>query len=515
MNDTLNEKAKTQFNKLAAAAINTLGGSTSANPWTSSDIDKMELSTDDYSKIIKACRFFYKKDPIISSTINKLVEIGINELIFSSNGLSENEFKIFLGLKESLEEFAEAMALEYLISGLVVPEVKYARVNKNVIKTLGIKKYETLMLPVTMYIRDPETIKIKKSPFADEPSYFIKVPGDLIFFIMNKGKYLDGTEDPDAYAKLLALYPEFVEAVLKGVKEFPIEDSSMIIRRKYQPDNPYPIPYLSATLESLKHKRNLRRMDYAIAARVIGAIQLFKLGSDEFPVTEDDKDEQFNAIKDQMLWRDYSGKDIERIFQLFANHTLSVEWIVPDTQALLDEQKYVSVNQDIIYSLGFPRILITGESERTGTSDPQYAMMSPSRTMENFRKKILQVIKEVVRRVAEENNLKTAPEVKFKPLTLFDHGTLLQSLSDLYGAGNISRTTYASTLGYDWDDETALRKEEKDKLEELGLDEFAPKPFSNQPGQGGGEEKDGQPTTQQTPKSNINARGNNKTGKNT
>ena len=96
-----------------------------------------------------------------------------------------------------------------------------------------------------------------------------------------------------------------------------------------------------------------------------------------------------------------SGKNVERIFQLFANHTLQVEWVVPDVAALINEQKYVSINQDIIYGLGFPRILITGKSEKTGTSDPQYAMISPARTMDNFRKLVLELIKYIVDEIAK------------------------------------------------------------------------------------------------------------------
>lgn len=497
--DSSQIKEDTPLKLMKLSALEQLTRGTSSNPWTSSDIDRLEFNTDDFIKITKACRFFYKKDPIASSTINKLVEIGINNLKFERNGLSENEYRIFLAIKEDLETFSEMMALEYLISGLVVPEVRYSRVNKEVLKKYGIKKYTNLVLPVTLFVRDPDTVKIKKNPLEDTPSYFIKIPDEAIQFIRSGGKFGDGTKDINAFLKLKSAYPDFVTAVLNGETELLIEDPSLIIRRKYQPNDPYPIPYLSAALESLKHKRNLRRMDYSIASRVISAIQLFKLGDKDFPVTEEDGPEQFQGIKDQIYWRDGTGYDVERIFQLFANHTLQIEWIVPDTQALLNEQKYISVNQDIIYSLGFPRILITGESERTGTSDPQYAMMSPSRTMENFRDKIVVVIQQIVDRIAEYNNLKTSPTVSFEPLTLFDHQTLLKSLADLYAGGNLSRTTYAKTLGYSWEDETELRQAEKAKLSELGLDEVAP---SNKPGAPNGGNPNPRATT--TPATNEN-----------
>ena len=132
-------------------------------------------------------------------------------------------------------------------------------------------------------------LKIKLGPFSDKPSYFIKVPDEIIFFIQNNGKYPDGTEDKKAFEILKSYYPEFVSQVKAGVREIPVENPDLVIRRKPQPDTQYPVPYLSPTLESLKHKRNLRRMDYALAARVIGAIQLFRLGNDTFPVTPEDR----------------------------------------------------------------------------------------------------------------------------------------------------------------------------------------------------------------------------------
>lgn len=473
------------MDKLAKAQVNPFSYSTNSNPW--SGIDKLELGEKEYKQIVDSCRFFYRKDPIASSTINKLVEIGINDLLLSKNKLSDNEFRIFTSIKPMLIEFAEQMALEYLVSGLVVPEITYTRVTKDKLEELGIKKYESLILPTSMWIRNPDTIKIKPTILSSEPTYVYKIPSDVVYFVQNNGKYPDGTEDPDLWNELKTYYGDFITAVKKGKREF-VLDNDLIFRRKPTSNDPYPIPYLFPALENLRHKRNLRRMDYSIAARVISAIQLFKLGDKDYPVTEDNAQEQFDAIRQQIYYRESPNLDIERIFQLFANHTLTIEWVYPDTQALLNEQKYESINQDIIYALGFPSILITGESKRTGSSDPQYAMMSPAKTMENFRTKILTVIKSVIHQIAIKNNLKSEPITKFKPLRLFDYATLAKSLADLYNSGNLSRTTYSEEFGYDWVDETDHREEEQKVLMDKQLGEFAPKPFSNQP-TGGNQEQ--------------------------
>ena len=94
------------------------------NPWNVKPTNTKPTDTREFISLVNKCRFFYKKDPLTSTTINKLVEIGINDLTFSKNGLSDNEFRVFTGMEHDLLLFAEDMALEFLISGLVVPEVK-------------------------------------------------------------------------------------------------------------------------------------------------------------------------------------------------------------------------------------------------------------------------------------------------------------------------------------------------------------------------------------------------------
>lgn len=471
--------------KLAKASMNFIGLDGTYNPWSPQDIDKMEVPKhDDYIKLINECRFYYRRDSIISTVINKLVEIGITELSLDKGKLSANEFRIFQGIKDKLQDFAEACSLEYLISGLVVPEVKYAPVSSNLVKKLGIKKYGTVTLPISMWLRDPSTIKINSTMVMNEPSYFVKVPEELVYFINSGGIYQDGTKDPQLYNDLLTYYPDFVLAVRNGVREILLEND-LIIRRKPLTDSPYPTPYLYSALEALKHKRNLRKMDYSIAARVISAIQLIRLGNDDFPITADDED-AFEDIRNQMFWRNSQGRDVERIFQLFANHTLQIDWVMPDVSALLNESKYMEVNDDIFFALGFPRILTTGESLRSASSDPEFASLSPVKTMKNMQSKILTIIRDIVQNVSDKNNLPSAPEVRFSPIALHSFKNFVDGLRNLYDTGNLSRRSYDDAFGYNIDEELRQRADEQDTIKELKLEEFAPKPFSPQPNTPGG-----------------------------
>lgn len=457
-------------------------GSPTTNPWTDPYKAKdKKVDYDEFVKLNSLCRFFYKSEPVVSTVINKLVEIGINDLVFSRNGLSDNEFRLFTALKPRLLEFSEQMAQEFMLSGLVVPEIGYEKnKDKEFIFSLGVKKYTSLTLPESMSLRDPSTIKIKTSWLGDKPSFFIKIPEDIIKFIKNKGKYPDGKEDKELYESMVKQFPDFVKAVNKGDKELPILDTDNIIRRKYTADNPYPIPYISPSLDALQHKRKLRRMDYTLIDKVISAILHVKVGSDEFPVTEAPEDQEYlDELRSQLRMRANSDQLMERIFQLVTNHTVEMKWVFPDSQILLNEKKYDDINQEILFGLGFPRVLITGEAAKTGTSDPELAMLAPVKTMENFRGKIIEVVRDICTETSMRNNFKSAPLVEFAQLNLHAFADFMTALEKLYNASALSRTDLARVLGYDFLDQLEKLDAENKELEKRGLPTVGPNPFGS------------------------------------
>jgi len=159
--------------KLAKASVNYSVTTLQENPWSPSFVDKLEIddiTKDTFKKVVETCRFFYKRDPTASTVIDKMVDIGITDLSISKEGMSDNEYRIFLALIPKLKEYSEELALEFLISGLVVPEIKFDSVNKEILKKYGIKKYTSLIFPVALWIRDPATIKINKTILSNEPS---------------------------------------------------------------------------------------------------------------------------------------------------------------------------------------------------------------------------------------------------------------------------------------------------------------------------------------------------------
>ncbi len=450
-------------------------------PWIPEDVDKLEFDDTSWHKIVNECRYFYRRDPFVSTVVNKIVDLAINDLIIRQGTARETVPKVFLALKGKILDFLRQAALEYLISGLVIPEIEFELVGKEGLLELGIKRFRKLTIPTDMWVRDPTLMEIRDPMFGGRVSYFMEIPEELKNFIQNKGVYQTGTEDKKLYRELVERYPEMVRAAEKGEKL--LLDNPLAIRKRYITGNPYPIPYLFSTIESLKHKRNLRRMDYSIAARVITAIMLVRLGDKDFPLTEDNE-EQLEELRTEMLWREASNsKEVERVFQLFGNHTLDISWVFPDVDALLDDVKYKNVNQDIAVGLGFPRILITGETERSFASDPEIATISPIQTMERIRDALFPIVSRIVDTLSMVNDFGGTLEVMFKPINMMAVSSFIEGIKELYTSGNISREEFASIFGFDWYETVVKRAKESEKLKELGVDEFAPVPFSPKPGE--------------------------------
>jgi hypothetical protein len=452
------------------------------NPWSALPrIVTTQQQWLEYMKQLTQCRFFYRTEPLVSSVVDKLVQIGVNDIVFEKGKLSDNEFRVFTSVKPELLDFAEMMATEFLISGLVVPEVGYSKVSKDDLYTLGVKKYTSLILPDSMWVRDPASIKIDTQMVADKPTYYVKVPPRLADFIKAGGKYPDGKEDIELYKILTTQFPDFVKKVKAGDLNIQLQNDN-IIRRKYTSDNPYPIPYVGSSLESLQHKRRLRRMDYSIIEKIISAIMHVKVGDKDFPITESDEDQEYlTQLRTQLRLRGRNDETLERIFQLITNHTVDIKWIFPDTATLLNTDKYADINEEILFGLGFPRLLITGETKRSGTSDAEIATLSPIKTTEEFRRKITEVLQTVCTEIAQRNHFSSVPIVKFKAIQLHKFADFLQYLSKLYDASAISRTTLGDEFGYDFTQEVDLLKMEQDELKKRNLAEFGATPNSKNP----------------------------------
>jgi hypothetical protein len=469
--------------------------------WNSTTVDKLTYDDHDtYKDVIKHCRFYFRHEPIAFSVITKMVNLAINGLVVlpkDNATFSKTEEQIFEAVSEDLIKFFRNAAFEYLTTGLVVPEIKLTRIRQRELRDKYIQRLESLLYPTDMWIRDSATVEIKKPFISNKESYFLIIPPEIIFFITSGGQYPDMTEDKALYKEILREYPEFVQQVRNGETKILLENP-LTIKDTTLTDSQYPIPFLYDVLESFKHKRNLKRMDYSIAARVISAILHVRVGSDEYPLTEDQED-FLTDLEQKFKWREnITEDDVERVFTLFTNHTVALEWIFPQIEALLDDTKYDSVNRDILVGLGFPKILVTGETDRSFSSDPEIATLSPLNTLEVMRNQLLPIAKKVYSEMRAKNRVvNNLPEIKFKPINLMSLQLFYEGLNKLYEVGSISKQSLSEAYGYDFYTEVGKISEEMEVIKREGVPEFAPVPHSNTP-DGGNKTNESKPKPKKT-----------------
>ncbi len=480
----------------AVAASNEL---TEVMPQYYTAIDKLKIS-DKYSDQLKLCQFYADFDAFVAGVINKQIDLAFNSYKPRRNDCSDEEFNIYSTINELVLKATKMAAREYLISGLIVPEISW---KTSTGKELGIKSRpnKRYMMPDNIWVRDPSTIELKRSPVPTKVRVYIRIPADDIYFIKNKGKYQDGTEDKELYQSLRKNYPDYIRLIEAGKTQIPLPPDTTVIRRCVASGKVYPTPYLLPALESLQLKRNLKKMDYSIASRVISAIQLITLGSDKFPLTEDDQP-LLDELQKQMLWRGQYN-NIERVFQLFGNHTLQISWIYPPVDALLDEKKYSQINNDILYALGLPAIITMGENQRSASSQAEFALLPPTETLKSLRRDLEPFIYFIYDSMKEQNKFNNTPAPAFSPIKLYDPAKIASVGESYYQNGNLSATSWLDLADFDFDNEQILRKHEKEVKTELGLDEQPKVPYGS-PNIGGPKNTPNEENKPKNPPKNTN-----------
>jgi hypothetical protein len=397
-----------------------------------------------YHEYIKYCRYFYETDTIVGTVIERMVDMAITHL--RNRRDRENKtasVKYFDAVATYLQPYLKAMALDYFIHGMVIPEVTYETIVGNKVdESLGRKRVQ---FPTNFWIRNVEYIELRKKPVGMERSVYIRIPQEEIDFILTKGKRKDGADDREGYNSLVREYPGYVAAVQKGQRLFLLENARPIYR-KLRSYKEYPKPYLQNALFALQHKYYLKLMDRSIAARASELLRQVKVGSDKYPATDDD----IKATETALGTASVTG---DRVFNFFTNHTVEINWVTPPVDALLNEAKYVEPNADIFLALGFPRILAVGETLRSNSTDNKMASLGPISTLNDIRDSILAWIEEFYAELAEKNGFSWYPKPFFSPIALQDITALTQLAIQAQQIGAISKDTIAQLYGTTYEDE--------------------------------------------------------------
>lgn len=414
-------------------------------------------SKENYHELIKTCRWFYRYNPIAGTVIERMVDMSITTLQnrrkskLNLDAVDDVTMAYYDYIAKKLKPLLKLIALEYLVHGMAIPSYTLDRLRGNLlVEKLGRKRY---IFPKDVWVRNPEHIILKRRPIGMDRQVYLRIPQETIDFIQSKGKRMDGTDDVEGYEELVRLNPEYVSAVNRGVFIFPLDAKPIF--RKINSYDIYPAPFLTKALSSLHFKEHMKEMDRTIVGRVIEAIRLIKIGSDDHPAEDDD----IAAGKALLETNQHTG---DFIYNLVTPHTYDISWVIPPLDALLNEQKYSEANADIFLGLGFPRVLTTGETLRSNSSDSKIAALGPKATLDDMRGGILEWLEALYVVLAEENGFTRIPEPYFSPIAANDYTALVQFAVAALEAKAISKDTVAQLYGTSFETEAAQIEAEEE-----------------------------------------------------
>jgi hypothetical protein len=415
----------------------------------------------EYHAVIDMCYDFYQRGGIVSTVVNRLTELSMTQITNGQRKTTNegnNYFNAILHRNPSrLNRFIHNMALEYFLSGMILPRVEWEKIPGSELSPdlIASKDYEVPV--VDMY--PPKLILVSWIGWGKK-EFRIKIPDRDIRMIKNNGGKIK--EQQYKFNLWKEQYPSIVQAVNRGENSILLETDAIL--RKEVSFTEYPTPFLFNILEALTFKQQLRRMDYATASRIINAILLVTEGDKDFPITEETRG-NLDALKQQITAYTNSPAGTQRLFALFSNHTTKLTWIAPDVQAMLDQNKYDQVNEEIGEGLGLAKILITGESRNAQASEVSTWAIQPM--MEELREMVIEWLTPVYEEAASRNGFRKTPVPIFSPIKLQDFIKTAAVFAAAFKEGNVSRTTRAQMMGLNFETELELMKDEKELMDEL------------------------------------------------
>lgn len=430
----------------------------------------------EYHAVVRMCYDFYQRGGMASTILNRIAEFTTTEIRNGQRETSDEANKYYQAILDErptrMHRFLRTAALEYLLTGLVLPRIDWVPRKGSEVHP-DLKPNKTYYFP-QCDLYPPLLVEVRWAGWGQK-TYWLKIPDADVRLIRSGGSRIKVQQ-----AKFTAWkenYPTFFQAISDGADAIQIKDPDPILRKEIS-ISPYPTPYLFPVLEPLIYKQHLRRMDFAVAARVINAILLVQEGDADFPLTDENKG-NLEALKQQIAGRAGNPAAMERLFFLFSNHTTKLTWITPDVEAMLSIDKYIEVNRELSEGLGFTTVLLTGESRQAQASEISTYAIQPQ--MEEFRSMTIEWLIGVYRDAGDRNGFsgKKLPAPSWKPIRLQDFVKTAATFAQSFKEGNLSRTTRAESIGTNFQTETELMRDEAKLMK--GLPAYQPTPYSPPP----------------------------------
>jgi hypothetical protein len=301
-------------------------------------------------------------------------------------------------------------------------------------------------LPVAYTVLNPQLVNVTGNLLFDKTSITLRPPPELTTLL--KKPTAEQTEDERALIKAL---PSDLKKIAESGGEYPL-DSRLVgtITYKKQPYERYAKPRATRVFDSLEYKQALKNADLSTLDGISNYILKITIGSDDYPVTTQ---EELEAVA--QLFNTPS-----KSFDVVWNHTLNIEKIVsPEIEAILGQDKYIQVNEDISGGLAMSRALIDGISD-LNVAEAGLVIKGLMEEINYARRQVTRWIYREYQQIAEAAGFDSFPKVRWDEGVLQDVILYMNTLSQLVDRRMLSYRTALEGLGFDFPNEHKNMEEE-------------------------------------------------------
>jgi len=321
---------------------------------------------------------------------------------------------------------------------------------------------------------NPDFVEVEKSMLVDEP--MLKLDPDD-----NLKRIVQSRQPRELYQRLAQIQGgKIVNLIARGEK-IPLNQFRVShISYKLSPYETVGTPLMFAAFKPLIYKDILRRAQIAIAERHITPIKVVKVGTDQIPATA----EAITAARDAF---EEVSMDLSSWF--FYHHAISFDYVSSAGKVMPLDREYDWIEKEVTAALLGSKTIIDG-------SGPNFATASVAlRILVNRYLRNQEILKDWVRNyvfrpVAIQQNFTRAnewgdeeyiiPDIEFEFMNLKDDTQQKQLMKELMKMGILSKQTYFSYIGLNYDKEKKMVA--KEQLEEKQLKPQKPaKPEAEKP----------------------------------
>jgi len=294
-------------------------------------------------------------------------------------------------------------------------------------------------MPVAYTVLNPTLVTIEGSLLFNKSKVILE-PSDELKDLMKKNQ----SELTDDEKEILKLLPsDFKKGIEEGggINLDPMFVGEIDYRK--QPYERYPRPRGIKAFDSLEYKNSLREADLSTLDGISNYILKITIGNDEFPCTDQSQLETVSQLFNTP----------SKSFDVVWNHTLEIEKIVsPEIEAILGQDKYKQVNEDITGAIAISRALIDGT---TNVNQGEAALLTKTLIEEiNYaRRQVERWIYNEYRQIAEAAGFDRFPKVRWDNTILRDIILYMSTISQLVDRRMLSYQTAMEQLGFDFPNE--------------------------------------------------------------